>query len=78
LRDHIVGALVAVGAFEAVRGLKDYVTSTIEAVGQTKILAERVGFSVEGFQKLAYAAKFAHMDQDQLSMSLGQMSKRLG
>ena len=77
-RETVMHAAEAIGVFEAARGLKEYVTSTIEAVGQTKILAERVGFSVEGFQKLAYAAKFAHVDQDTLATSLGQLSKRLG
>ena len=78
LREGIMHVAEVVGLVEAVKGLKEYVVGTIEAIGQTKILAERVGFSVEGFQKLAYAARLAHMDQDTLAVSLGQMSKRLG
>jgi hypothetical protein len=69
---------MAYAGFEAVKGVGEYIKSTIEAIGETKILAERVGFSVEAFQKLAYAARLAHVDQDTLAVSLGQMSKRLG
>ena len=39
----------AVGIALTVSALKDYVVGTIEAIGATKILAERVGFSTEGF-----------------------------
>jgi hypothetical protein len=62
----------------AVDRIKEYITGTIEAVANSNILAERVGFSAEAFQKLAYAAKFAHIDSDSLALSLGQMDKRLG
>ena len=37
----------------------DYLKSTIESIGQTNVLAERIGWTAESFQKLAYAARFA-------------------
>lgn len=62
---------VAKKAFESIKG-------SIEGISQQKILAERVGLSAEAFGKLSYAAKLAHVDQETLAGSLGQMSKRLG
>jgi hypothetical protein len=58
--------------------IKEYVVGSIEGVSATKILAERVGLSAESFGRLSYAAKLAHVDQDQFAVSLEQMSKRLG
>ncbi len=78
MRDDILHVAEAFLGWEAIKGIGEYVKSTIEAVASSNILAERVGFSAEAFQRLAYAAKFAHIDQDELAVSLGQLSKRLG
>ncbi len=71
-------AAAAAGIALTADALKNYVVGTIEAISETNILAQRVGFSTEGFQRLAYAAKLAHMDGETLATSLGQMSRRLG
>ena len=65
-------------ALETLKGAFDKVKESIEGISQTKILAERVGMSAEAFGKLSYAAKRAHMEQEDLATSLEQMSKRLG
>jgi hypothetical protein len=74
----LVGAYVG---FEALKmgseKLKEYVMGTIEGVSQTKILAERVGLSAESFAQLSYAARRAHVGQDEFAVSLEQMNKRL-
>jgi spore maturation protein SpmB len=75
----LVGAYVG---FEALKmgaeRLKEYIGGAIEGVSQTKILAERVGLSASSFGRLTYAAGLAHIGQDELTVSLEQMNKRLG
>lgn len=75
----LVGAYVG---FEALKlgadKLKEYVVGSIEGISQTKVLAERVGLSAESFGQLSYAARRAHVGQDEFAISLEQMNKRLG
>jgi hypothetical protein len=73
----ILGAVGAFASFEAAKGVFESIKGSIEAVAQTRILAERIGMGAEAFGKLGYAARLAHVDQDSLAMSLGQMNKRL-
>lgn len=76
---HMAEAYVGFEALKAgAERLKEYVGGAIEGVSQTKILAERVGLSAESFGQLSYAAKLAHVGQDEFSVSLEQMNKRLG
>jgi hypothetical protein len=77
-RESIIHAAEAFAVWEAAKGAIERVKGAIEGIGQTKILAERVGMTAEAFGKLSYAAKLAHVDQDQLAVSLEQMNKRLG
>ncbi len=78
LQEHVLHAAEAFGVFEVAKHAFETIKGSIEAISQTKILAERVGMSAEAFGKLSYAARLAHMDQDSLAVSLEQMSKRLG
>jgi hypothetical protein len=75
---HAVAGFVGFEALKTgISSLKEYVVGAIEGVAQTSILAQRVGMSSQAFQRLAYSAKLAHVDQDGLTISLEQMNKRL-
>lgn len=78
LRENVMHAIEAFAVFEIAKKAFETIKGSIEAVSQTKILAERVGMSAEAFGKLSAAAKLAHMDQEGLATSLEQLSKRLG
>ena len=58
--------------------MKEYVTGTIEAVTVTKTLAQRTGMSSEAFGQWSYAARMAHLTQDEFATATEQMNKRLG
>jgi hypothetical protein len=71
----IAGTLgVAFGAKEIV----DWVRGAGDAVTTAKVLGERVGMTVQSFQKLEYAAKLSHVDGETLTHSLEKMSEKLG
>jgi hypothetical protein len=73
----LIAAAAAYATFESLKGIGEFVKGTVDAIGATKVLAERVGFSVTAFEKLAYAARLAHVGQDELGVSLGQMNRKL-
>ncbi len=77
-KNQLLGLAAAAGVGLSVNALKNYVSSTIDAISESNALAQQVGFSAEAFQKLSYAARLSHVDQELLAKSLGQMSKRLG
>ncbi len=77
LKNSLLGIAAAAAVGLGVREITEWVKRTAEAVGETRILAERVGFSAESFGRLSYAAKMAHLDGEGLTKSIEKMNERL-
>jgi len=68
------GAALASGA---AAGALAWAKASSASVTESKLLAERVGMSATAFQKLAYAAGTAHIDQEGFAHSVEKMNERL-
>lgn len=62
---------------ETALGLYEVVEKTAEAGDQALKMAQRVGIGVEAFQRLAFAAKMADIDQAELGHSLSYLNRRM-
>ena len=61
---------MAFGAAELVKGMKEFITGSIEGINTTRKFAEILGVSSEAMSKLQYAASLVDVDVDTLRNSL--------
>lgn len=73
----VIGAVAVTGMIAAFAKLTSMINEQAEAIDRMGEEAERIGVSVEGFQKLGYAAKLGGISTDQMAMSMKKLNLAL-
>jgi hypothetical protein len=75
-------AAAAFISFEAIKAagqaVVSFVKGSMDAIDSTRVLAERVGAAVEGFQELQYAAKLSDVSAESFASGMEKLQQKLG
>jgi hypothetical protein len=77
-KSQMLGIAGTLGVAFGARELIGWVHGAMDAVTESRTLAERVGMTAEAFGKLQYAARLSHVDGETLTHSLEKMNEKLG